>query len=173
VYNCILVSLDGSLESEAVLPEVERLLAVHPARVILLSAALEVDLNAAAQATKPDIEFHAHELPREVFEVIRTSTERSALLYLEGIARRLEQTGAQVQVVVSYNRPAEAIRFYARTYDVDLIAMTTHGRSGFSRLRFGSVTEAVLHHAPCPMLVARVPETLLPRFAPEYAEAVG
>jgi nucleotide-binding universal stress UspA family protein len=126
----------------------------------------EVDIEAAAQAMRPDVEYHAHELPQEVFEVIRTSTERSALSYLDGIARRLEQSGAEVDVIVSYDRPAEAIRFYAAMYEADLIAMTTHGQSGLNKLRFGSVTESVLHHAPCPMLVARVPDTPLPRFAP-------
>ncbi len=173
MYECILVGLDGSLESEAVLPEVERLVEVYSARVVLLSAVSEVDIEAAAQAMSPDVEHHAQELPAEVYEVLRTSTEHSARLYLEAIARRLEQRGAKVEIIVSYNRPAEAIQFYAGVCQADLIAMTTHGRSGFNKLRFGSVTEAVLHRAPCPMLIARVPDTPLPRFASDYAVAVG
>jgi nucleotide-binding universal stress UspA family protein len=172
MYKSILVSLDGSLESEAVLPEVERLLEAGPCAVILLTAALEVDLEAASQSIRPDVEYHAHELPKEVFEVVRTSTERRALAYLEGIAKRLEQSGARIEAVVSYNRPAEAIRFYAAMYQADLIAMTTHGRSGLDRLRFGSVAEAVLRSAPCPLLITHVPETPMPRFASDYLEAV-
>ena len=39
--------------------------------------------------------------------------------------------------------------------DVDLVVMTTHGRTGLMRGLFGSVTEAVLRNSPCPLLVAR------------------
>jgi universal stress protein A len=38
---------------------------------------------------------------------------------------------------------------------VDLVAMTTHGRSGLMRGFFGSVTEVVLRHSPCPVLAVR------------------
>jgi universal stress protein A len=37
-----------------------------------------------------------------------------------------------------------------------MILMTTHGRSGLGRLFFGSVADAVLRHAPCPVLLVRI-----------------
>ncbi|MGH7319833.1 MAG: universal stress protein, partial [Candidatus Rokuibacteriota bacterium] len=43
----------------------------------------------------------------------------------------------------------------AREYQADLIAMTTHGRSGLSRLLFGSVAEAVLRRAHVPVFLAK------------------
>ena len=42
-----------------------------------------------------------------------------------------------------------------KEHDVDLVVMTTHGRTGLLRGLFGSVTEAVLRHSPCPLLAAR------------------
>ena len=42
-----------------------------------------------------------------------------------------------------------------RDEHVDLLAMTTHGRTGFSRWLYGSVAEKVLRHTTCPMLVMR------------------
>lgn len=39
--------------------------------------------------------------------------------------------------------------------EVDLVVMTTHGRSGLMRGLFGSVTEAVLRHSPCPLMAVR------------------
>ena len=46
----------------------------------------------------------------------------------------------------------------AREPGADLIAMTTHGRSGFGRLLFGSVAEAVLRQAKIPVLLMRLTE---------------
>jgi nucleotide-binding universal stress UspA family protein len=173
MYVCMLVSLDGSLEAEAVLPKVEQLLEMQPGRVILLSVVPEVDIEAAAQAIKPDVEHHAGELPGEVYEMIRTSSENAMRPYLEAIAKRLERTGATVEIVISFNAPADAILFFAEAYRADMIAMATHGRSGFSRLLHGSVTESVLHRAPCPMLIVRTPTEPLPRFATDYAMEMG
>ena len=42
---------------------------------------------------------------------------------------------------------------YATTHNVDLIVLSTHGRSGLAHLLLGSVTERVIRHAPCPVLV--------------------
>ena len=49
--------------------------------------------------------------------------------------------------------PPRAILERACTLDVDLIVMGSHGRSGYERLLLGSVTEKVLHKAPCPVMV--------------------
>jgi nucleotide-binding universal stress UspA family protein len=49
----------------------------------------------------------------------------------------------------------DAILRYAEDVSASVIAMTTHGRSGLSRLTAGSTTMAVVHQAPCPILVLR------------------
>ena len=51
--------------------------------------------------------------------------------------------------------PAEAIVSLVRDEDVDLIVMSTHGRTGLRRLLMGSVAEAVVRKAPCPVLTMR------------------
>lgn len=56
-------------------------------------------------------------------------------------------------VAVVATSAAEAITDYAREHGYDLIAMSTHGRSGFRRLVLGSVAEAVLRHADVPVLL--------------------
>jgi nucleotide-binding universal stress UspA family protein len=57
-----------------------------------------------------------------------------------------------------YGWPVTQIVAAAREADASLIAMTTHGRSGFSRLIFGSVAEAVLRQAEIPVLMMRLTE---------------
>ena len=49
----------------------------------------------------------------------------------------------------------EAVLELARRLRVSLVAMTTHGRSGWKRLRFGSTAESVLRACACPMLLVR------------------
>ncbi len=53
--------------------------------------------------------------------------------------------------------PADAIIRLAETDNIDLIVMGTHGRRGLSRLLMGSVAEAVVRAAPCPVLTVKQP----------------
>jgi nucleotide-binding universal stress UspA family protein len=53
--------------------------------------------------------------------------------------------------------PAEAIVQLAESDHVDLIVLGTHGRTGLTRLLMGSVAEAVVRRAPCPVLTVKQP----------------
>jgi len=54
--------------------------------------------------------------------------------------------------------PDAEIVGYATDHKIDLIVMASHGRSGLSRLVMGSIAEAVMRKAPCPVLVVKQPE---------------
>jgi universal stress protein A len=58
-------------------------------------------------------------------------------------------------VMLKTGDPRDVIEQTARELDVDLIVMGTHGRHGVARALLGSVAEAVLRIAPCPVLVVR------------------
>jgi nucleotide-binding universal stress UspA family protein len=55
-------------------------------------------------------------------------------------------------VVERSDEPADEIVSYARTRDIDLIVMGTHGRGGMAHLLMGSVAEKVVRGAPCPVV---------------------
>jgi nucleotide-binding universal stress UspA family protein len=61
-------------------------------------------------------------------------------------------------VVETSDDPADAITQYARSANIDLIVMGTHGRTGLSHLLIGSVAERVVRTASCPVLTIRQPE---------------
>jgi len=62
-------------------------------------------------------------------------------------------------VVISSDQIPEAIDTYAEKHAVDLIAISTHGRTGWRHLALGSVAEAVIRHAKVPVLTfPREPE---------------
>jgi nucleotide-binding universal stress UspA family protein len=52
---------------------------------------------------------------------------------------------------------AQAITSFARDAGVDLVVLASHGRTGLARLVIGSVAEAVVRTAPCPVLVVKPP----------------
>lgn len=58
-------------------------------------------------------------------------------------------------VLIVSESPAKGIVAYAEKEDVDMIVMTTHGRTGLKRMMIGSVAERVVRHAPCPVLTLR------------------
>lgn len=58
---------------------------------------------------------------------------------------------------VEITKPAEVIVKFAQEQDVDAIVLGTHGRSGLSHLLMGSVAEAVVRHADCPVVTIRQP----------------
>jgi nucleotide-binding universal stress UspA family protein len=78
--------------------------------------------------------------------------------YLNSTALVFQKAGMKVSIVVMVGVPADRIIDYATENDVDLIAMSTHGRSGVGRWVFGSVTEKVLHAGDTPVLAVRPEE---------------
>ncbi len=121
----ILVPLDGSELAETVLPYAEHLATRSGAELRLLS-------------------------------VTATEAERTqANAYLTALRNRLGQRAAEASISMAPGEAAETILAEADAWDVDLIAMSTHGRSGVLRWVFGSVADKVLHNTARPLLLVR------------------
>jgi len=108
-------------------------------------------------------------MPPHVTETMRAavieSVEQSlteASAYLERLADDLSAKGIRVRIEVRRGEAVDQIVECARDFDADLIAMTTHGRSGLGRLLFGSVAEAVLRQAEIPVFLMRLTEAPRP-----------
>jgi nucleotide-binding universal stress UspA family protein len=134
----MLVPLDGSLLAEAILPVAEEWAKEDGAEVILLRAML-AHRGLGVDPTEAEV---------------RAVQETEA--YLKGVAERLGRRGLKrVRWTVSYHEPTTAMAGMVARYEVDLIAMATHGRSGLSRLILGSVAEAVVRSSRVPVLLIR------------------
>jgi len=75
---------------------------------------------------------------------------------LEELARAIEKKGVKAVRLLGTGDPVERILKTVSEQKIDMIAMATHGRSGLSRLKDGSITEQVLRRAEVPLLVTRV-----------------
>jgi nucleotide-binding universal stress UspA family protein len=153
VISKILVPLDGSQAAETVLPYVESIATATNARVLLV-AAVDRPRDWGEDADR-DLKGERHE----------------AESYLRRIQDELASaTGNDVQAEVIATEPAGAILAASETHQPDLIAMTTHGRSGAARWVLGSVAAKVLHATHTPMLVVRPPEDSKPADAPDITK---
>lgn len=74
---------------------------------------------------------------------------------LDALVDSLKRRGIHAVANVDVGDPAERIVDYAVENDVDLVVMSTHGRTGVARWAYGSVAQKVLHAAACPVLIAR------------------
>ncbi len=83
----------------------------------------------------------------------------SAEDYLRDAADTLTTHGATVSADVRVTDPASGITRVASEFGADLIAMTTHGRSGMGRFLLGSVAERVLHDTDRPVMIIRAMES--------------
>ncbi len=137
MFQRILVPLDGSRLAEVILPDVLELAAQQQAEVVLLRVAL------------------AHARPGVELTEAQVHVVEEAERYLADVEHRLADRGIRVSNVVRYGRAAEEILDHARASGIDLIAMSTHGRSGIERVLLGSVAERVLREAPVPVFLHR------------------
>jgi len=123
----ILVPLDGSKTGEAAIASTAALAQALEAELVMLQV-LE---------------------PVATFSPIPGYSET----YLDGVGKPLIERGLKTTNVVVNGSPAEQIIDYTEANSIDLIAMSTHGRSGIGRWVFGSVTDKVLHAGNKPVLV--------------------
>ena len=144
MYKMILVPLDGSKRAEAILGHVEELAQRYRAKVILLRV-----VDPPSLYTVPGTAYVQSHL-----QDLRQRTKR-AESYLAAIQGEFREKGIEAQICVDYVPVVEAIIETAQREDADLIAMASHGRSGLSRVFYGSVAAGVLHRVDRPLLLVR------------------
>lgn len=144
-YQRALVPLDGSMVAEAILPQFLRL--AHPLGMDV--ALVRVVVPAAIKSTATEEAPAGNAAP--TMERMLDEADR----YLRSVAALPVFEGLKVMTTVRTGEPPDEIIASAREIGADVIAMTTHGRTGLKRLLFGSVAEAVLRMADVPVFMLR------------------
>ena len=139
----ILVPLDGSIESASIIPTVVDFAKTHRSEIILFHD--EIGLR--------EDEF--------------VNTDLSIAATLEKVMKNIADQDIKVSLEMSMSSdPADEILLKMEDLGADMVAMTTHGRTGLARLMFGSVAEKVLHNSKCPVLTI----SIAPTHSIEYEE---
>jgi len=89
---------------------------------------------------------------------ISEQLEESAEREMPRVAECEECAGLNVEEMIVHGDAATEIVRVARERRVDLIVVSSHGRTGLGRILFGSTAEAVVRHATCPVLVVKPPQ---------------
>ena len=73
------------------------------------------------------------------------------------MSAKLKSEGINVETLIIHGKPADEILHYVEKNGVDLVIMSTHGRSGVVRWTLGSVAEKVLRHSPTAVMTIAPP----------------
>lgn len=124
--------------------------------------ALQAAVDAAALMGGELVAVHAVEVnPISIYGMSLPMLTSSTFSGLHDAAQHrldeaLTKLGVQAKTQIYVGPPAPALTQAAQTFEAELLVIGTHGRTGLTRFLLGSVAEAVLQHAPCSVLVARL-----------------
>ncbi len=148
MYKKILVPLDGSSSSECILGHVKTIATGCSVPEVILLRVVETATSVIRNFYVPS------EWPAEV-KAADDKAKAEAEKYLSGLAGELKQEGIVAKTVsIMSSETDEEILKYATENKVDLIIMSTHGRSGATRWAFGSVADRVIRYSTVPVLIA-------------------
>lgn len=82
---------------------------------------------------------------------IEEETRQAAETFIQGLLAEVEGDDVEVEAVVTRGRASEAL--LERAQHADLVVVGSRGHGGFTGLLLGSVSQQVVHHAPCPVVV--------------------
>ncbi len=148
----VLVPLDGSPLSEEALEYAKQILAPDGTLILVMAVDLPELVPGGFYMA-----FGAPMHPSASEDSDYSNPEKAlaqARRYLDDISERIRSSiPVSVEVRAEISDPASMIVKYAKKQNADVIVMSTHGRSGFSKWFFGSVTNKVLNITTCPVMV--------------------
>lgn len=142
MYRKILVPLDGSKTAEGVLAHAKALAYSEGAELILLTVAGNPAM---------DFVFSDPGIATKEMEEHRARSKK----YMTEIENQLKSEGFRVSILLREGPVAEVILSVAAEIQADVIAMSTHGRTGPARWLLGSVADRVVRNSKVPVMLIR------------------
>jgi len=142
----ILVSTDGSEFSRAAAEKCCEMLAVSKDSAVKVVSVFEIALPVDVYPT-----------PAEFSEEMESAAQKQAEEFAEETAAIIKENfpNIEVETQVSVGEPDQILIDTAKDWNADLIVLGSHGRGFWGRLLLGSITDVLVHHAPCSVLVVR------------------
>jgi nucleotide-binding universal stress UspA family protein len=158
MYKKILVAMDYSEISQQAFDSAVSLAKVNNATLMLLHVLTDEEMGLTEIATQhiSALEYHA-----AMVEQVEAYLKEKDLLrqrYLDSLASWAKQSadaGIPTEYTLNYGGPGRTICNLAKSWDADLIIMGRRGLSGFSELLMGSISNYVVHHSPCSVLIVQ------------------
>jgi nucleotide-binding universal stress UspA family protein len=141
----ILVPVDYSETSKQALQQAASLALTFKAKLVLLFA------WAAPYADLPLSSEHLTTEQKSIFDLVRRESEDTMIGFIREVQAGFPDV--EMQWFILSGDPRKVIVEQAEAQNADLVVMGSHGRTGAARIILGSVAEAVLRHASCPVMV--------------------
>lgn len=155
MYKKLLVPLDGSRLGNKAITHASEVAQKFGSTVTLLQVVKPVSPISLGEPVGVDGSYAA-EIMLETAAVQEKRNLESARRYLKQQLKKLTAKGINGSYDIVIGSPSEAIIKYCKKNKIDLVVMTTHGRSGIKRAFMGSVAEAVIRDKGVPVLAIRI-----------------
>jgi nucleotide-binding universal stress UspA family protein len=143
----VLIPVDGSTFSWQIIPQVIHFLDPKLNHLVLLRVAPKPETIEFSGPGSDDLTVYA--------DRAEVSIREQVIDEMRPYVQTLTEAGFQTTAAVRFGDPIPSIEEFIEEEAIDLVAMTTHGRTGLSRVFFGSVAQHLLHHAKAPVLLYR------------------
>lgn len=143
-YKKILMPTDGSQEAEVAVDHAVNIASQYDAELHILYV-VDIGVNSSYDAVTELMS--QLESSAKMEEIGRKATE--------SIRKTAEDSGIETSVSIRKGVPHKQINSYTEDEDIDMVVMSTHGRSGIDRMLLGSVFEKVLRSVDVPVLTVR------------------
>lgn len=144
MYKKILLPLDGSARAEAILPHVGEIALRFGARVIIL-----IVEEPAVMLERDEV------INAERYLAERAQMRKGITAYASKIIKKLKDKNIEAEFLTGKGPVVQSIVKTAVREEIDLVAMASHGRSGWTRTFYGSVAAGVLQNIDRPILMIR------------------
>ncbi len=141
----IVAALDGSINSESVLPYARAFGKAFGCELILMSV-----------PAIPEVE--SYRAAADVVETIRAKAVENMQKFLDAVARSLREDGLNVRTLVTGSMPARSIVEVAEQEGADMIMLTSRGRGGLALLLMGSVAQRVVQSTEAAVFMVPISE---------------
>ena len=157
MFQRILVALDHSETSQSVFEKTLELAKSNQARVLLLHVVSPIDEGMPTPMYSMVDSFYPmqHEAFMRSSAQLFSQAEQAGLDMLRSRANAAMTAGVQSEFTQHVGDPGDTICTIAQTWNADLIMMGRRGRSGISEFFLGSVSNYVMHHAHCSVLIVQ------------------
>ncbi|MEM9903622.1 MAG: universal stress protein [Cyanobacteria bacterium P01_D01_bin.44] len=162
MFSKILVALDQGDTCVGLFKKALALGKATGADLMLLSVLMPADDSSLKMPPYSGLGYYSMGFDDSIWDVYQEryrEQESKGLNRLRGFTQQATEADIRTEFTQVAGSPGRAICHFAKTWEADLVMVGSHGRTGLSEALLGSVSNYVMHHAPCSVLVVHEPTT--------------
>lgn len=158
MFSKILVALDQGDTCTALFQQAVKLAQATQAELMLLSVIPPEGNHGVAMPSSSGLPYYSLAASESLWMAYQANLQKfedEGLERLQIFQEKAQTAGICTEFTQAFGNPGRIICNLAGTWDADLILVGSHGRKGIKELFLGSISNYVMHHAPCSVLVAK------------------